>query len=288
MSVAVNLHADPVATVLHEARQAHLAVATVGGPHVTPVLYAFDRRRLWFLAASPTVKARTVATGSRGAALVTTPGIAVVFAGTLERLDPLTPSSLVRAGAAVPSVPAAVARFAVRNAVDLLGFVGDAVRGRAGRMPPHRRVLLALRPERLAVVDDAGVVAVAGDWPGEAPEGGGGPTATVAVPSGTQAVVGWDGPDGPLALPGRWDAERGEASVLDELAALTGTRQPAAAAVVFDDYGRPGPAAKRGVLLRGRGSPADVTPADGWRRLRIEADRRTSWDGIETTTDAAG
>jgi hypothetical protein len=61
--------------------------------------------------------------------------------------------------------------------------------------------------------------------------------------------------------------------------------QPAAASVVLDDYGCPGPAAKRGVLLRGRGSPVHVSCADAWRRLRIEAHRRTTWDGVDTITE---
>ena len=55
------------------------------------------------------------------------------------------------------------------------------------------------------------------------------------------------------------------------------------AAVVLDEYGRPGPAGKQGSLLRGTGS---FGPArGGWRWLEIDPDRMTTWDGLHTRTE---
>lgn len=281
----IDLADRAVASVLHEMRQAHLAIGTTNGPHVTPTLYAFDRRRLWFFAASTTVKARVVATGDRGGALVSAAGRALVVSGVLERIDFYSPKSLMTARHAFSSVPKAVASFGLRNAVDLAAFAGDAFRGRAGSLPPARRVLLSLRPDRLAIVERDRIVEVAGAWEGQAESHE--EFAVGNAPIGREAVLGWSGTDGPLALPARWNAERGEASVLDSLLGLAGSNGDSRTAIVFDDYGRPGPAAKRGELLRGSAEVVDLGGGQAWRGLRITTVRRTTWNGIRTATEVA-
>jgi hypothetical protein len=50
--------------------------------------------------------------------------------------------------------------------------------------------------------------------------------------------------------------------------------------VVVDDYGAPGPAAKRGVLVRGRGRVAADEPGF----VEVDPDAATTWSGVETAS----
>jgi hypothetical protein len=274
---------QPFASVLHEARQAHVAIQTRKGPHITPALYSFDSSRLWFFAASGTRKAATIETGSTGAAAVQGGAKAVVLTGTFERLDPLSPTGTARARAALTSAPGAVRRYLVRNGIDLFAFASDLVRGRAGPFVPARRVLFALHADRVALVDGADVVETTGDW--EEPSAEQDDSPSTPAREGEAAVVGWMGPSGPLALPGRWRADDRVALVSDDLMHLSGAHQSGRASVVLDEYGRPGPRGKQGTLVRGEGAWAEV--AHGWRALTFEPERRTSWDGVETTSEPA-
>ena len=201
----------PVAGALHEGRQMHLAIATSTGLHVTPTLYALGSGRLWFFAASTTVKARLIATGGRGGALIRAGARSVVVSGRLERLDPLAPSQLAGASRALPGVPRAVLGFAARNAADLLGFALDTAAGRGGRGVPPRRILLSLVPDRVALTDGAVLVEARGAWPGTAGHGVAEPLTSPAAISSLaplmSAVLAWSGPDGPLALPAHWSPE---------------------------------------------------------------------------------
>jgi hypothetical protein len=89
------------------------------------------------------------------------------------------------------------------------------------------------------------------------------------------------GADGPLALPARWSVANARAAVSSEVLRLTGAVTPGPAALVVD-YGRPGPASKAGVLVRGTTSIAAVE--DGWHWLQLDGDRITAWEGVETET----
>lgn len=262
-----------VAGVLGEGRQAYVAVAASGGPHVTPELYAVDGGRLWFFAAAGTLKARLLPRRPEVAVLVRAGGRGVAVVGTAAAFHPaaLPPvADVVRA-------PAAVARYGLRNAVDLAGFASDLVRGRLGSRVPQVRVLFSVMPREVAVLDGFAVREQWGPWPGHAD---GAATADVAQsPAAVGAVValGW-GDGSLLALPGRWHQDECRAQVPADLLALAGVPSTADAAVVVDDYGAPGPAGKTGVMLRG---PAAVEDG-GW--LSVEPDRAVLWDGIDTGT----
>jgi hypothetical protein len=169
-----------------------------------------------------------------------------------------------------PAVAKALTGFLLRNARDLAAFATDTLSGRLGRRPPPRRVLIRLRPTRAALLDGPAVTAAEGDWPGHAGE----PRTT--SPGDRDAVLGWLGPDGPVALPAR--ATNGVAYVAPAAAALAALPAEAPACLVTDDYGRPGPAAKSGTLWRGTG---ELDP-DG--RVSLTVERTTTWDGVETTT----
>lgn len=274
----------PVAGVLHEARQLHLAISTKRGLHITPALYSLADGRVWFFAGATTLKARVITTGDRGGALVRAGDQCVSMAGRLERVDLLAPVQLARASSSVAALPAAVAGFVLRNAVDLVGFAGDTLAGRTGSPVVSRRVLFALVPDRVAFLEAGVLTEARGRWPGspgprrrssgQRPGHGG-----VAGP----AVVAWSGPDGPLALPARWQPENLQARVPAALLDLSGAARRGAAAVVVDDYGRPGPSGKQGSLLRGVGSFGGV--AGGWRSLHLDPVRMTTWAGVTTSTE---
>lgn len=257
-------------SVLNEGRQAHVAIVTRHGPHVTPELYAVARDTLWFAVAATTLKARVLSDDDRISALVRAGSRSVLLAGQVRTYDVRSPGDVGRA-VTDPDAARAISGFLLRNAGDLAAFGKDVLAGRLGRRLPPRRVLIRLRPTRAALLDGTLVAASIGDWPGRVPEPGG-----ETLRGGRDAVVGWLAPDGPVALPARWDDER--AYVPASAAALAGLPREAPACVVLDDYGRPGPAAKSGTLLRGTGRLAD----DG--TATIEVDRVTSWDGVTTAT----
>jgi hypothetical protein len=264
-----------IRSVLDEGRQAYVAVTAKDGPHVTPELYAATARDVWFLVAATTLKARVVAHDDRIAALVRTGSRAVLVSGPAATYDVRSPADIGRA-VTDADVAKALTGFLLRNAGDLAAFARDAVTGRIGRRLPPRRVLIRLRPTRAALLDGTAVTRSLGDWPGGVPV-----SATGSLDGSRDAAVGWQGPDGPVALPARWDSAAGRATVPPAAAALAGLPREAPACVVVDDYGRPGPTAKTGTLLRGTGRLDD----DG--TATIEVERTTSWDGVETSTTRA-
>lgn len=246
-------------------------MAASGGPHVTPELYAVDSGRLWFFAAAGTLKARLLPRRPSVAVLVRAGGRAVAMVGDVAAFHP----SSVPPVADMVRAPAAVARYSLRNAVDLAGFASDLVRGRLGSRVPQARVLFSVTPRAVALLDGFAVREQWGSWAGssgDAPDVAQSPAAEGAV-----VALGW-GDGSLLAVPGRWHHDDGRAQVPADLLALAGVPSSVDAAVVVDDYGAPGPAAKTGVMLRGRATVAD----GGW--LAVEADRTVLWDGVDTGT----
>ena len=260
-------------SVLNEGRQAHLAVVSKDGPHVTPELYALAGDALWFAVAATTLKLRVLPDNPRVGAIVRVGGRSVLLSGQARTYDVRSPRDVGRA-ITDPDVARAVSGFLLRNAGDLAAFARDTLSGRLGRRVPPRRVLIRLTPTRAALLDGTAVMGSVGDWPGTVPE----PTRE-SLRGDRDAVVGWLGPDGPVALPARWDETC--AYVPAAAAALAGLPEEAPACVVVDDYNEPGPAAKSGRLLRGTGKLAD----DG--TATIEVAKITSWDGVATATRKA-
>lgn len=261
---------DLAASILSEGRQAHVAIDTPSGPHVTPQLYAWSGGRLWIAAASTTRKAAVLHEGAPAAAVVATPGRSVVLAGKVTVIDPHKPATVIRNLAQLPGAARASIGFTARNVVDLAAFAGDLLRGRLGWLVPPR-ILYALTPDRAAAVENDTVTWSAG-WRAGRPSGGDG-----VVPTGGQpAVVALPGP---VTAPARWFAEDRLAVVAPEVASLLGIADHRGSmAVVVDRYSAAGPAAKRGAMLRGGAEPL------GAGRFRLSPDRVSEWDGIEVTS----
>ena len=276
----IDLLSNPaIAGPLAEGRQAYVAIATERGPHVTPELYAVAGGRLWFFAALGTVKARTLPRHPAVAVAVAAGARSVVVTGRVASFHPAALPRHAPTPATLLAAPGAVARYSLRNAVDLAGFAVDFTTGRLGRRLPQPRVLFAVTPERVALLDGFAVQGRWGDWSGEAEStadamhGGDGAGAVAALAYGDNGTL--------LAMPARVDESGQRAQVPAALLDLAGVGATADVAVVVDDYGKPGPAAKRGVMLRGNG---EVRRDDTGAWIDLDPERVVSWDGVETTT----
>jgi len=270
-------------STLAEGRQVHVAVASTGGPHVTPELYAWSGGRLWFASASGTLKSNVLRREPALGAVVSVPGRSVVLVGEVEVYDPLDPVGLARRACDLPAAARALAGFTVRNAADLLAFGADLATGRLGWRPPPVRVLFGLVPRCALGLEHGVIVDAAGDWStlaaeaatdlvvvddlDPADEPGGGAPAVLAVP-------------GPVALPGRWFADDRVLRLAPALLPLVPSGR-FDLSVVVDEYSAPGPAAKQGTLVRGSGRLA----ADGSAAVDVEPERQVQWDGVDTESE---
>jgi Pyridoxamine 5'-phosphate oxidase len=235
--------------VLARAPIAYLAVETSGGPHITPVLFAATPDRLWFGIGRGTLKARAITRQPAVGVVVSDGDVAVSIRGRASLLDRLPPSvtELARAPFALPI-------FATRNALEMAAFARDVV-GQGAQ--PTALAPVSLRPESVAVFE------------GWSPD----------------AVLGWMGEEGPVALPARWDAATERARVPSAPLRAAGAARQVPACVCVDESDGRGPLAKRGVLVRGmgharlRGETAVVT---------LSPERVTRWKGFKTQTVPAG
>lgn len=275
---------DAVTSVLAEGRQAYLAVTSAQGPHVTPELYAWSSGRLWSAVATTTLKAKVVGRNPVAGALVTGRDRSVVLHGRVDAIDLRRPGGWL-GPLGLPATARALARFTARNMDDLVAFAADLATGRLGASLPAARVVLRFTPEAAALIEGD---AVTGRWGAWAALGGEPSTARTTRPAGRPVVVGLPGP---LAVPGRWREEERVVHVVPDVLGLAAAANDAVTAsrrwwplgLVVDDYVAPGPAAKRGTLLRGQGR------RNGTRgRIDVRVDREVEWNGVRTASRATG
>lgn len=234
-----------------------------------------DGGRLWFLAGHRTLKARILPRSPAVAVLVRAGERSVSLVGDVASFHPAALPHHGPGAAQFLAAPRALARYSVRNAVDLVGFANDFARGRLGLRVPDARVLFSVTPRRVALLDGFSVVSHEGEWPGVADE------AADVVQPGSAAVAAVAAGDDLLALPARVEESAAAAQVPRSLLALAGVSGTVDVAVAVDDYGRPGPAAKKGIMLRGRG---DVRTDDTGAWLDLDPEQAVYWDGIDTGT----
>ena len=252
---------DPASrSLLAEGRQLHVGVLTTTGPHVTPELYSADDRDIWFLTAADTVKTRVVRRDPRVSAVLRVGSRSLLVSGTVTDYDVGAPLALLRQSRHALAALAALTSYTVRNAVDLAAFARDLAAGRLPSRLPPRRVLMRLRPDDATLLDSA--AELTGD---------------------TDCVVGVETDAGVLVLPGRTDNAMSTASVPLEPVTLSGVPldTDVRGCLVVDDYRAPGPAAKRGQLIRGA---VRLTVDNGRCRVKMSAERDTVWTGAETST----
>lgn len=268
---------DSARSILAEGRQAYIAVPSRNGPHVTPELYAWSGGRLWFAAASSTLKAKVLARDPFAGAVVTIAGRSIVLAGRCAVFDACDVRGMALQAHHLPEATRAVTSYALRNAADLVSFIGDAATGRLGHRLPPSRVLFALDPSQVAVVEND-VVRMWAGWDGQDPA-----DHAVTPSGGERAVAAFRGP---VAVPGRWFPDERLLHVPGGLLSLLRIQpgRPFPISVVVDQYRSPGPAAKQGRLLRGEGCMrADEV---GW--IEVVPDTIVDWDGVETSSRPAG
>jgi hypothetical protein len=264
------LSGDVVST-LAEGRQAHIAMQTSTGPHVTPELYAWSNDRLWFASASSTLKAKVLRRRCHASTLITVASRNVILSGNIEVIDPREPLTMLRRVRKLPAVARALVHYTTRNAPDLAGFAADTATGKLGWRVPPVRLLFGLSPICAAYVENDAVVGCWGEW--TCPESG--EDATIPA-GGVSAVAAFPGP---VAVPARFFIEQQVLHVPRGLLELLRLNDTFEVSVVVDEYTAPGPAAKRGTLIRGRGRVATDDPGF----VEIDAERIVDWDGLHTT-----
>jgi hypothetical protein len=237
-----------VATVLKHASVAYLAVETKSGPHVTPLLFAATPDRVWFGIGRGTLKARVLAKRPAVGVVVGGAKGSIAIRGQATLLDrlPLAPAELARAAFALPA-------YASGNALEMAAFARDvAIRGAR----PQPLAPLSVAIDSLDLLDG---------WP---------PT----------AVLGWMSPDGPVALPARWNERTGRAAVPAAPLRDAGGLRTAAACICIDESEGLGPLAKSGRLVRG---PGHARLRGDVASVSLEPERITRWKGFQTATAAA-
>jgi hypothetical protein len=293
----VTIDLGELTSVLDETDTVYVAVRTKRGPHLTPELFTVSGGRILCLTSAVTLKAKRAKEDPVIGLCAWSPGAAVSVVGAVELIDPVSPTSVLRAPVAAATSPLGVARFLRDNAAEMAGAAIDAVTGKLGGPIPPRRVVLAITPIAGLVLTGSDVELAEG-WDLDAStdladatedDADTEPLDLSALPGGLgdlaasgPAAVGWLRTDGsPLALPATWDAERSEATVPTAAFETCGAAASGPACVTFDTWTGYGPTGKQGVMLRGEGRAARD---DGTTRLTFELDRASHWDGIETGT----
>jgi hypothetical protein len=269
-----------VARVTSAASFAHVAIETASGPHVTPVLFAESAGRIWFVVARSTLKARVLARRPRASILMREDERSVMVRGQVRLLDPLRPLTWTQAPHAWASAPFGLQSFAFRNPRELFGFGLDTFEARGA---PMAGGLL------LAALEPVAVATVVGEAPAQTTSAKG----RISLPRGIRrevaqlprssrdAVLGWLGPDGPVALPARWEPGTSSALVGREAADFAQLKGAAKACIAFDAADKRRPTGKRGVMLRGQGR---ARPRAKTTEVKLDVDRATWWIGFQTGT----
>jgi len=273
---------DPTGqSLLAEGRQLHVGVLTTTGPHVTPELYTYDDGNLWFLTAADTLKTRVVRRDPRVAAVVRVGSNSLLVSGIVTDYDIGDPLRLLTQARDALRALAALMSFAVRNAADLAAFARDLAAGRLQSRLPQRRVLMRLVPDRVVLLDGTALVATDGEWPGRVTV----PDDAPALVGDIDCVVGAETADGMIVLPGRASEDLAEATVPAVAVQLADVAidEAVRGGIVIDDYRAPGPAAKRGELIRGR---LRFELDDAQCRVRLDGERDTTWAGAQVSTTA--
>jgi hypothetical protein len=116
----------------------YVAAAAPSGPHLTPVVFAYDGGRLWLTTSRGSLKARVWRSDPRVAGLVRAGDRAVTFRGrvrTYDALDPFTwPLAVIGSGRLLR----AATRFTLKNARFFFGYAVDATEVPLMWAPPGR------------------------------------------------------------------------------------------------------------------------------------------------------
>lgn len=277
--------------LLGGARIGMLALAAPTYPVINPAAFAFSGDSVWMTTSRYAVKLGMARRDPRAAFMVATAERSVLLQGILEPYDPRTLSGAFRAVADGPRVALSMARYSLKNAAFIGGYLVD-IMGVPREWWPQNRVILRLRPDHSRVL-------VADTAEAKRRDRIVGPAAAVAkgLERESQAVLCWlqRGGHGPQMLPVLWaaDAEDLLAWVPEGLAHPPNDA-PGAIAV---EYSHPFRATRvLGACPRGRFERDDSARGAIEKRyglelaegvgLRLRTRRVTWWRGFEVSTTA--
>jgi len=309
--------AEPAEEILREGVLCYLAVADEPSPHLTPVVFAYERGAVWATTARSSRKARLWRADPRASALVRAGGRAAAFRGEVTTYDALDPASWRRSILRGPLLARASARFTIRNLRFFAGYARDAHRVPFAWTPPGRVFLsvgvgegAALDLTSKAVIARWGElgdrVASRRDFRRSAaaamPDGGAPEEVRRAVGDSGEGVIAVAAGRGVTTLPAHWRrvAEDGcyYATLPAAVLALAGAGPEPPVSLVADRSSAWRAAGMRGLLLRGRGtvyvpgrvaagagSLLDVSGAgEADAVIRLRPDQAVWWKGWSSGT----
>jgi Pyridoxamine 5'-phosphate oxidase len=301
---------------LDEGTVCYLAVSTVAGPHLTPMVYSEHGGRIWLTTSRSSVKAGAWRRSPGVAGMFRLDDMAVTFRGSVTTYDALDPLSWPGAVAGAPRLARAGASFSLKNARFFAGYAVDARKVPLSWSPPGR-VFAAVHPASGWVLTEDGPATSWGEWP----------TGTefraqfrrlpsrrsvdLRAPASIRSQVGEAGPgalalatDGGLTvLPVDWRRQAGEGTYDVVLPAarlaLAQARRQARAALTIDRASAWRAADMVGMMLqgeaqlfslehttRGRTALRERLGSDdpGLALIRLRPDRAIWWRGWESGT----
>jgi hypothetical protein len=204
--VRMSFLSTAVLQVLEEGSFCAVSTSTPGGPHCTPLVFAYSGGRLWLTTSRRSVKSRAWKSDPGVAGLIKHGALAVTFTGTVKTYDALDRDTWAAAVAGATSIARATARFSKKNARFFAGYAIDARQVPLAWTPPGR-VFVGIDLERTALLDDQGVQEGRGRWGGRTEtqatfrRSKGGPSPLAALPREVRAELGTAG-EGALAIAG--------------------------------------------------------------------------------------
>lgn len=283
---------DESRRLLNEAAIAHFGMVTKRGPHVTPELFAWTAGRFWFATARRTLKARTLAPGSRVGLLLMSGNDRLVISGDARPLDGVRPLTLAASPQESALYPAGLAAFVIRNAPHLAGFMAQGPRAFPRSLSAFR-MFIAVRPVAAVLIKDDRIVDSAGPWIEGIEEGRAeidpAPFVSPAAPEdladiaesyAADAAVAVETAIGPVVLPASWDPDDSTVLVATELLERVGAKEGEVAVEVDRMVGF-AMEDKKGVLLRG---DMEIVQNGRFTRIEMDPNRMTSWRGMGTET----
>jgi hypothetical protein len=268
-----------------------LAVHGERYPLVNPIAYQYAGGSVWMTTSRRAAKISLARKDPRAAFLVSGPGGGVLLHGLLEVYDPMSISSQVRAALEAPRFYSSLARYGLKNANYIGGYLLDITRVPA-QWWPQNRVVMRLRVSRARMEPMP-------DWPA------GRPAQIASVPGLVRralddvsvGILCW-GSRGSLMLePCMWaSSEDGETLVagLGERG-LKGPSNSTPGALVVESHHPYRATMMTGVCLRGRIACDEAAVAELQTRygtdsrrlgstLRLEPERVTWWRGFQVSS----
>lgn len=292
----------------------HLAVSQRSGPHVTLVAGVAMAGRSWSTTSSAAAKVGAIRSDPRAAVLEIDAGDGrqdlswTLLAGRATVLDPRRPRCGLVDPVAASLAGVALARIGLAHADQVLGYLRDAT-----AVPTQwhlgSRVLIVVQARHRLMWESGGISRATGAFAAASPL----PPPTRRrgrrLAAGVISAMGVEHADlvqrpGPCALglscatgaavvPATWHPDTGTVSVDRSVLAHLGAVLPGRCSVTFDQSSDPRPAAKLGVMLRGRAERIvdRARTADAMARdladLTVAVDRVTTWDGFASTARSA-